>query len=103
MICDNANTHKPETARRVKAYLAAWGGRVVLHYLPLYAPECNPIERVWWRLREAITRNHGCKSLPGLVDLVLAWLTERRSFRVKGSVYQTEQSRGSRFQPHEAA
>ena len=31
---------------------------VKVHYLPKYAPNTNPIERVWWRLHEAVTRNH---------------------------------------------
>jgi transposase len=100
VICDNAKFHKQGA---VVQFLAAHGERVVLHYLPRYAPECNPIERVWWRLREAITRNHSCKSLPELVDLVLAWLTERRSFRVKDSVYQTKRNSAPVIQPHEAA
>jgi transposase len=46
VVCDNARTHKPDKARLVQEYLGRWGGRVVLHYLPAYAPECNPIERV---------------------------------------------------------
>jgi transposase len=28
----------------------------VIHYLPKYAPETNPIERLWWHLHEAIPR-----------------------------------------------
>jgi transposase len=63
-----------------------------LHYLPRYAPECNPVERVWWRLREAITRNHRCGSLPELVEQALGWLMERRSFRVQDSVYAPQQA-----------
>jgi transposase len=76
---------------------------VVLHYLPRYAPECNPIERVWWRLREAITRNRRCASLEELVELVVAWLTDRRSFRVKDSVYQADEARKAPSVSHEAA
>ena len=26
--------------------------RIDLHYLPKYGPDCNPIERVWWRLHD---------------------------------------------------
>jgi transposase len=69
VVCDNARTHKPEHARLVREYLAEWGGRVVLHYLPSYAPDCNPIERVWWRLHEAVTRNHRCGSVEELLEL----------------------------------
>ncbi len=88
VICDNARTHKPQRSKAVRAYLAEWGGRVVLHYLPTHAPECNPIERVWWRLHEAVTRNHRCGSLEELLDLTFQWLECRTHFRVQCSVYE---------------
>jgi transposase len=47
VICDNAGFHKPDRSKAVRAYLAKWGHRVVLHYLPTYSPDCNPVERVW--------------------------------------------------------
>jgi putative transposase len=100
VICDNAKFHKHGA---VVKFLKGHGGRVVLHYLPRYAPECNPIERVWWRLREAITRNHRCGSLPELVELVLTWLTERKAFRVQDSVYQAQRAQGSAVHTHAAA
>jgi hypothetical protein len=50
------------------------------------------VERVWWRLHEAITRNHSCLSLSELVDLALAWLTDKRTFRVQDSVYTNKES-----------
>ena len=88
VVCDNAKTHKPEHARLVKEYVAAWGGRVVLHYLPAYAPECNPIERVWWRLHEAVTRNHRCETVEELLDLTFAWLASRGRFPVRCAAYE---------------
>jgi transposase len=88
VICDNANTHKPEKALLVRAYLKEWGGRVKVHYLPSYAPECNPIERVWWRLHEAVTRNHRCQSMDELLELTFAWLGERRFFTIDRRIYQ---------------
>ena len=88
VVCDNARTHKPERSRLVREYLEAWGQRVVLHYLPTYAPECNPVERVWWRLHEAVTRNHRCASMEELLRLTFDWLQPRRYFRVDGSVYE---------------
>ncbi len=88
VICDNAGTHKPEGARLVKRYLQEHGGRVVLHYLPAYAPECNPIERVWWRLHEAVTRNHRCGSMEELLDLTFEWFAERRFFAIDRRIYQ---------------
>jgi putative transposase len=86
VICDNAKFHYDCWA--VWEFCARYGDRVVLHFLPKYAPECNPIERVWWVLHEQITRNHQCKSLEELVDLVLVWLTERQYFTVEDEVYQ---------------
>jgi putative transposase len=83
-ICDNA---KPHTSARTKAYVAQSGGRIVLHYLPRYAPEANPTERVWWKLHEAITRNHRCPHNEALLDQVMAWLGENLPFGVEDQVY----------------
>jgi len=35
--------------------------------------ELNPIERVWWHLREEITRNHTGATMEELIDLTLHW------------------------------
>ena len=86
VICDNAKFHSDCWA--VWEFCHRYGDRVVLHFLPKYAPDLNPIERIWWQLREAITRNHSCQDLPALVELVLGWLTERKSFPVEDAVYR---------------
>jgi transposase len=86
VICDNAKFHHGCWA--IWEFCHRYGDRVVLHFLPKYAPECNPIERVWWQLREAITRNHRCQDLPELIDQVLRWLTERGAFPVEDAVYR---------------
>lgn len=88
VICDNAGIHKPDKSKAVKAYLARWAGRVVLHYLPAYSPDTNPIERVWWRLHEAVTRNHRCRTMDGLLDLTFEWFACRTHFRVECNVYR---------------
>jgi transposase len=87
VVCDNAGIHKPDKSKAVKAYLAEWGHRLVIHYLPTHAPETNPIERVWWRLHEAVTRNHRCQSMAELLDLTFDWFADRTHFRVETSVY----------------
>jgi transposase len=87
VFCDNARFHRPEKCKRLQEYLRRWGHRVVLHYLPLYAPETNPIERVWWHLHDEITRNHRCQTLEELLDLVFRWLEDGSPFEVEGSVY----------------
>jgi transposase len=77
VICDNAPFHG---GRRVREFLAAWGHRIELHYLPKYAPETNPIERVWWQLHETLTRNHRCATIDELLDDVFAWINTDRCF-----------------------
>ena len=51
------------------------------------AAECNPTERVCWHLHDEITRNHSCKTIQELLDLVLKWLESRNPLPVEGSVY----------------
>ncbi|MBX9681512.1 MAG: IS630 family transposase [Gemmataceae bacterium] len=92
VICDNAAFHKPDRSTAVRAYLERWGHRVKLHYLPTYAPETNPIERVWWQMHERITRNHRCEDIQELLDLVIEWLLDRSSFPVETSLYEQKQA-----------
>jgi putative transposase len=89
VICDNARFHN---CRVVQQYLQRWGQRIVLHFLPRYAPDTNPIERIWWQLHEAITRNHRCQTMEELLDLVGAWLQNRAPFPVEDSVYTHPQA-----------
>jgi transposase len=88
VVLDNARFHTAAGSRLVGDYLATWGHRVVLHYLPTYSPNDNPVERVWWHLREEVTRNHRCESIDELVKLTFAWLEERGAFKVEGGMYQ---------------
>jgi transposase len=71
VICDNAAFHKSAVVRR---WIAGRNGRVVLHYLPSRAPEENPVELVFWRLHEAITRNHRHETINELVAAATDWL-----------------------------
>jgi transposase len=89
VFCDNARIHQPAKCKRLQEYLNRWGDRIVLHYVPLYAPETNPIERVWWHLRDEVTRNHQCQTIEELLDLVFRWLKAGSPFEVEGSVYAT--------------
>lgn len=89
VICDNARFHVASRCHKVQAYLERWGHRIVLHYLPSYAPQTNPIERLWWHLHEEVSRNHSCRSLEELLDFTFAWLESRNPFAIEGSVYPT--------------
>jgi transposase len=77
VICDNARFHD---CRAVHQYLQTWSHRIELHFLPKRAPETNPIERVWWRLHETITRNHRCRSIDELLGQVLDWAEHQPGF-----------------------
>jgi transposase len=87
VICDNARFHQAAKCKRLQEYLKRWGHRIKLHYLPTYAPETNPIERVWWHLHDEITRNHQCQTMTELLDLVFRWLEAGDPFEIEGSVY----------------
>lgn len=77
VVCDNARFHD---CRAVHACLARHRGRIVLHDLPKYAPETNPIERVWWHLHETITRNHRCQTIDELLQQVDEWVHAHGDF-----------------------
>lgn len=77
VICDNAAFHR---CRKVWAYLRTWGHRITLHFLPRYAPETNPIERVWWQLHETLTRNHRCPTIDDLLCDVYSWVDRQKCF-----------------------
>ena len=87
VVCDNAKFHTPAGSKLVRRYLEKWGGRVVLHYLPAYAPDTNPIERVWWHLHDEVTRNHRCPDLDALLDMVFRWLESKGTFAIEGELY----------------
>jgi transposase len=92
VICDNAWFHQPEKCKRLQGYPGQWGHRIVLHYVPLYAPETNPIERFWWHLHDEITRDYQCRTIEELLDLVFRWLEAGNPFAIEGSVYPTSQA-----------
>jgi transposase len=89
VICDNARFHTSAGSKLVKQYLERWGHRIVLHYLPAYSPDANPIERVWWRMHERVTRNHRCLDLDELLDQVFRWLEEQKTFGTESRFYPT--------------
>ena len=84
VICDNAKFHD---CRLVQEFLARWSHRISLHFFPTYAPQTNPIERVWWHLHEEITRNHRCQTIDQLIELVFDWFGYKRHFDIETSIY----------------
>jgi transposase len=89
VVCDNAKFHD---CRTVLAYLGQHGDQIVLHFLPKYAPETNPIERVWWHLHETITRNHRCVSIDELLREVADWAAAHKTFFLQTASFRATYS-----------
>ncbi len=83
VICDNVSFHN---SKAVRDYLAQWSHRLTTHFLPCYAPETNPIERVWWHMKKTVTRNHKCKSIKELLENVYNWFAVKKTFAIENSV-----------------
>lgn len=52
VILDNASAHK---LKAIKEHLEKTNGDIVLHYLPPYTPQHNPIEMLWRGIKRAIS------------------------------------------------
>lgn len=91
LATDNDGSH---TSKKVEKYVEDLGGRIRPHPLPSWSPQSNPVELVWWSLHEAVSRNHQCAGLDGLLEFAEGYLEERQPFRLKlGEVYdQLERS-----------
>lgn len=71
LIIDNYAIHSSKLTRRV---LESLNGKIVLHFLPPYCPDHNPIERVWLDIHAAVTRNHRCRTMRALGTAVIRFL-----------------------------
>jgi transposase len=75
IILDNFKIHD---SHQVRLALAAWEGKVQLHFLPPYCPDHNRIERIWKDLHDNVTRNHCHKDMEELMSEVHQYLRHRR-------------------------
>jgi transposase len=73
-ILDNYIIHK---SRVTQAWLAEFGDRLRLHFLPPYCPNENRIERIWLDLHANVTRNHRHRTIDTLLNRVHGYLAER--------------------------
>jgi putative transposase len=63
VLVDNASIH---TSQAVQQWVAAQG-RIVLLYLPTYSGHrLNPVEKVWWALKDKIAANRAFRNLAEL-------------------------------------
>jgi len=74
VILDNYIIHSSKITQRA---VAAYEGRIVLHFLPPYCPDHNKIERCVWReLHANVTRNHNCQTIDELMREVHDYLVK---------------------------
>lgn len=73
VIVDNYIIHSSRQTRLALVGLP----RIRLHFLPPYAPQFNPIERVWLDLHAEVTRNHRCTTIDELMCEVQHYLRHR--------------------------
>lgn len=52
IVLDQSGYHRSQLVKD-----AAWGMGIVLHYLPAYSPNLNPIERLWKVMNERVRNN----------------------------------------------
>ena len=68
----------PHRAQRVHGWLAR-RRRIVVEWLPPYAPELNPVEQLWGHTKYGDLANHTPDSFPELADAVLRSLGRTRA------------------------
>jgi hypothetical protein len=85
VICDCAKFHH---SNAVREYLAKYRDRIEPEMPPAYSPDANPMERIWWLVREHITRNHRCHDRGELTGMVMTYLESEAPFRLEDEEYQ---------------
>jgi transposase len=60
-------------------FLLENSARLMTVDLPTYSPHLNKIEKLWWYMRQKITRNHFYESFEALCQALIGWL-ERLPF-----------------------
>ncbi len=84
VVLDNYIIH---SSRQTKTWLAQFGQKFRLHFLPPYCPDDNRIERKLWREMHAnVTVNHRCKTIEQLMSEAVYYLmshNRRERLRVR--------------------
>jgi transposase len=69
VFCDNARYYRNKD---VRAYIEK--SKIVMHFLPPYSPNLNPIERLWKFMYEHVLYNKYYEKFSGFKDAVLGFL-----------------------------
>lgn len=75
IVLDNYIIHRSKFTTKVLQQLAEFKDRIMLHFLPTYSPDENPIEGVWKDLHACVTRNHDALTIEELMERVETFLT----------------------------
>jgi transposase len=74
VFLDNARYHH---AKLVRQWLALPGCRIKLHFIPLYCPHLNPIERLWGVMHKHVTHNKCHATCRQFAEATLGFLREK--------------------------
>lgn len=74
LVMDNASIHRSQMTR---AAIALFEPRLLVVYLPPYAPYLNPIERYWRHLKDQVCANKLHASLSNLRDEIVKELNRQ--------------------------
>jgi transposase len=90
VVLDNYGVH---SSRQTRTWLAEFGGKFRLHFLPPYDPDDNRIERkVWREVHANVTTNHRCADIDWLCDEVVAYLMKHNRTAAKLHVRQSRRA-----------
>lgn len=65
--------------------------RVKLYFLPCYNPQFNPVEKIWWLLKAAVTTNKLYNLIDALMDAVIALLDNLTSAEIQTLTAKNDQ------------
>lgn len=54
IVWDRINIHR---SRAVAEFVSSLNGRIIIEYLPAYAPELNPVEYIWGKWKQYLLPN----------------------------------------------
>jgi hypothetical protein len=71
VVLDNASAH---TTEMLYGFREQYRQSMEFMFLPTYSPHLNLIEKLWWLMREHMTRNQFYQCLKVLCEAVVEWL-----------------------------
>lgn len=81
VVLDNYTIH---SSRQTRLWLAEFGEKFRLHFLPPYDPDDNRIERkVWREVHANVTTNHRCREIDELCEQVVWYLMKHNRTATK--------------------